>query len=139
MKIILDTSIIIELMKPSPSQKILDFFQNKQMEVFSSVFTFAEISRKISNLPGSNKKKNLELWLIKFLEDFQNQIFPIDFECALYYESNLKHAASVNKNLQFSLFMNLSLSYSKKIPLAVYISNPLPSFPDLTVLNLYEY
>lgn len=141
MRVILDTPVIIELLKPYPSEKVLNFFnKSQQLEIFSSVFTFAEISKKIKNLPGSNKKKNLELWLVNFLEDFQNQILSIDFESALYFELSLKEIASENKYLDLSFFINLSLSYSKKIPLVTYIeTSSLPFVSDAILLNLYEF
>lgn len=139
MRAILDTPIIIELLKPIPSERVLDFFnKHQQVELFSSVFTFAEISKRIKSLPGSNKKKNLELWLIQFLEDFSSHILPVDLDSAFYFESNLKEIALQNKHLDLSFFMNLSLSYSKKIPLVTYTSSPLPLLSEAVLLNLYE-
>lgn len=136
---ILDTPVFIELLKTQPDSRILNFFSNQtSTQFYTSVFTIAEISKKISNLPGSNKKKSLETWLAEFSQEFEKYILTIDLEAAFYFEhtlkSNLKNLDSPN----LSLLLNISLSFSKRLPLITFTSTPLPSLPPVQILNLFE-
>lgn len=138
MNAILDTPILIELIKPEPDPKVINFFvQKRQDDFFISVFTIAEIFRKIRNLPGSNKKKALELWIMELAQEFNKQILEVDSKSAIYFELNLKEKMRAFPQLDFSFFINLSLSFSKGLPMITFLDLDLSPFSDVQIHNLF--
>lgn len=139
MKGILDTPLVIELLKPQIKEKINDFFsEHYTSQFFLSVITLAEISRQIKLLPGSNKKKALEVWLMELIQEFPSEILPIDLETAIYYETNFSNKKETEGSIHASFFWNVALAFSKRLPLITFSSTPLPSFANIQIINLNE-
>ncbi len=83
MKYLLDTCVISELVKPSPSPMVLDWLNDIPSErLFLSVITIGEIRKGLTKLPNSKRKDRLTEWLNSLLEDYQDRIYSIDLAVA---------------------------------------------------------
>jgi predicted nucleic acid-binding protein len=80
LRYLLDTRVISEFVKPKPERKVLDWLNSVGADrVFLSVVTFGEIRLGISNLPASNRRTELEVWLSADLTDqFAGRVLPLD-------------------------------------------------------------
>jgi len=66
---LVDTNILSELTKPTPSPQVEAFLRQSKDRVFVSVFSIREIRKGIAFLPTSNRRAALEDWL-------DNEIMP---------------------------------------------------------------
>ena len=66
---LVDTNILSELTKPTPSPRVEAFLRQSKDRVFVSVFSIGEIQKGIASLPASNRRVILENWL-------NNEIIP---------------------------------------------------------------
>ena len=60
---LVDTNILSELTKPTPSPRVEAFLRQSKDRVFVSVFSIGEIRKGIASLPASNRRVILENWL----------------------------------------------------------------------------
>jgi toxin FitB len=88
-RFLLDTNIISNVTKPSPSAHLLAWMAaQRDDDLCIASLTIAEIRRGILELPRGNKRKHLEDWFSG--PDgpsalFAGRIFPFDFEAALVW------------------------------------------------------
>jgi predicted nucleic acid-binding protein len=82
--LILDTNVISEIMQPSPSPRVLDWWSQQQTgELFTSAVSEAEILYGIELLPkGKRRDRLLAEAEAMFSEDFAGRILPFDEEAA---------------------------------------------------------
>jgi predicted nucleic acid-binding protein len=82
--LLLDTNVISEIMQPSPSPRVLDWWSQQQTgELFTSAVSEAEILYGIERLPkGKRRDKLLGEAEAMFNEDFAGRILPFDEEAA---------------------------------------------------------
>lgn len=80
MSYLIDTNVLCELVKPSPNEKVLQWFdQIENDHLFVSVITFGEIRNGVDQLPASTKKKKLQLWLENELPAwFEERVLSVD-------------------------------------------------------------
>ena len=83
MNYLLDTCVILELVKATPNRDVINWLMNTSSErLFLSVISIGEIRKGITKLPDSKKKHRLTNWLNTLLEDYQARIYPIDLTVA---------------------------------------------------------
>jgi len=83
MRVLLDTCVISELKKPDGNQRVKDAISNMASEnLFMSVITIGEITKGISLLKESKRKRNLNLWLENLENDYKDNIVFINTETA---------------------------------------------------------
>jgi toxin FitB len=82
--LILDTNVISEIMQPSPSPRVLEWWSQQQTgELFTSAVSEAEILSGIELLPkGKRRDRLLAEADAMFNEDFAGRILPFDEEAA---------------------------------------------------------
>lgn len=82
--IVLDTNVLSELMKPSPSQAVLGWMSGQPSEeLFTTSITMAEILYGVELLPkGKRRAKLLHEAEATFAEDFTHRIFFFDERAA---------------------------------------------------------
>jgi len=86
-RIILDTNVLSELMRPEPDRGVMEWFAAHGKAVFSvSAVTQAEILLGIALLPAG-KRRNLltDTAETMFREDFTERILPFDAACTHHY------------------------------------------------------
>ena len=84
MKYLLDTCIISELIKKTPSSKVTAWILGiDENLLFLSVLTFGEIYKGIEKIPESKKKDKLSNWInFDLRERFENRIISFDLQVA---------------------------------------------------------
>lgn len=85
--IILDTNIISEMMKPSPSDNVISWLDQEEVsKLYITTITIAEISYGINALPEGNKRVLLaEAFSKTILTGFEHRIYPFDESSAYLY------------------------------------------------------
>jgi predicted nucleic acid-binding protein len=85
--IIADTNIISELMKASPSLKVINWLDKQDSaQLYITTITIAEISYGLNALPAGNKRQGLENSFNKALRDaFSNRVFQFTDSAAFIY------------------------------------------------------
>jgi predicted nucleic acid-binding protein len=89
MRYLLDTNIISDIVKPSPSQSLMAWMAEQDDEdLFISSFTVAEIRRGVLEKPAGKRRDRLEAWLSgpegpQAL--FASRILPFDEAAALIW------------------------------------------------------
>jgi len=82
--IILDTSVISELMKPEPSRKVFRWVsQQSPLDLFTTTISQAEVLYGIALLPKGKRRTSLQAAAESmFAEDFASRILPFDEDAA---------------------------------------------------------
>lgn len=91
--IFLDTNIISELMKHTPSSNVMDWIDRQEVtQLFVTTITIAEISYGISVLPAGNRRALLEDAFTKTInEAFKHRILSFDETAAHHYGKIMSH------------------------------------------------
>jgi predicted nucleic acid-binding protein len=82
--IVLDTNVLSEALKPSPSPVVLRWLAAQEpLAVFTTTITLAEILYGVEILPAGKRRAGLSNALQKlFAEEFQDRILPFDEDAA---------------------------------------------------------
>lgn len=102
--IILDTNVISELMRPSPSPQVTEWLsQQDGQSVFLTTVTEAEIRFGLALLPLGSRRKALEAAMNDMLDqEFRDRILPFDRAAAhLYSVIGAQHRAAGQPISQF--------------------------------------
>ncbi len=85
--IVLDTSVLSELMRPEPAAAVLRWIDSHAAEdLFTSSITMAEILHGIERLPDGKRKHSLHNHaLAMFEDDFADRILTFDAYAAVHY------------------------------------------------------
>ncbi len=84
--IILDTCVISEALKPSPSAAVLNWIDTLPEErVYIPSLVLGELRKGIDLLPSGSKKQSFTLWLEQLQERFKGRILILDGETALVW------------------------------------------------------
>lgn len=84
MSYLLDTSVVSELIKPTPHSGVLDWLKGcDEDELFLSVLTIGEIEKGIAKLGDARRKARLVNWVRKdLIVRFGTRLLPVDVEVA---------------------------------------------------------
>lgn len=82
--IVLDTNILAEVMKPSPSEQVLSWLgSHPKHQLYTTTVTQAEILYGLQLLPKGGRRSELEAAVeAVFEEDFAGRVLPFDGEAA---------------------------------------------------------
>lgn len=84
--IIIDTNVVSELMKPSPSAAVIEWVQARTgSELFTTSITLAEILYGIARLPDGRRKELLRSTASEVFAAFEDQVLPFDSSAATHY------------------------------------------------------
>lgn len=97
--IILDTNVISELMKPSPSSSVLNWISNEDStELFITTITIGEIVYGIHTLPDGNRRNALEIAFDKTIKKtFRYRILSFDETSSHSYGKIMSHRKKLGK------------------------------------------
>ena len=81
--IVLDTNVLSEVLRPSPSKQVLDWLEGQEADtVYITAITQAEMLYGIEVLPQGRRKRHLAAALAQiFSEEFRGRVLPFDEEC----------------------------------------------------------
>ena len=85
--IILDTNVVSEIIRPAPSQQVLQWVSSRPaLLLYTTSITHAEMLYGMEILTKGKRKKALEAALNgMFEEDFRNRVLEFDSSCARYF------------------------------------------------------
>jgi len=85
--IVLDTNVLSELMRPSPSERVVQWIeQHAAGDLATTAITEAEILYGIALLPPGRRRNDLaQAACAMFAEDFEGRVFSFDSEAAAAY------------------------------------------------------
>ncbi|HXW53758.1 MAG TPA: type II toxin-antitoxin system VapC family toxin [Myxococcota bacterium] len=137
--IVVDTNVVSELMKPSPSTNVLTWIDEQIGEdLFLTAITVAEIDYGLSILPDGVRRDSLRTAFEKVVEEgFAFRVLPFDENAARFYGQIMSH----NKNLGrlMSLFDGQIASIAHAHKAAVATRN-IKDFDEcgLVLINPFE-
>ena len=84
MKYLLDTCLISETVKPTPSPSVLDWLERQdEARLYLSVLSVGELEKGVSRLEDGARKNRLQAWLeVSLTRRFMGRILSIDLETA---------------------------------------------------------
>ena len=86
MNYILDTCVLSETIKPMPDPALVQWLQAQRTDgLFISTFTLGELRKGIGRLPPGIKRHDLQIWLAKLADSFQDRFLSFDEECAMLW------------------------------------------------------
>jgi toxin FitB len=84
--IIVDTNVVSELMKSSPSEPVIEWVRARTgSELFTTSITLAEILYGIARLPDGRRKGLLRTTATEVFATFEDQVLPFDSRAATHY------------------------------------------------------
>jgi len=84
--IIVDTNVVSELMKPTPSKPVIEWIRARTgAELFTTSITLAEILYGIARLPDGRRKELLRTASSEVFATFEDQVLPFDSVAAKRY------------------------------------------------------
>ena len=84
--IVVDTDVVSELMKPSPSSAVTEWIRARNgSELYSTSITLAEILYGISRLPDGHRKELLHTTASEVFAAFEDQVLPFNSSAATHY------------------------------------------------------
>lgn len=84
--IVLDTNVVSELMKPSPSAAVTEWVRAQTgSELCTTSITLAEILYGIAQLPNGRRKEFLHSTASEVFAAFEDQVLPFDSSAAPHY------------------------------------------------------
>ncbi|HUC57309.1 MAG TPA: type II toxin-antitoxin system VapC family toxin [Streptosporangiaceae bacterium] len=90
--IIVDTNVVSELMKPSPSARVLDWLgEQPGRELCTSAITVAEVLYGIERLPPGRRREDLRTAATGVFQAFAEQVLAFDNDAAGEYALLVSH------------------------------------------------
>jgi toxin FitB len=90
--VILDTNIISEALKPSPSPDVIQWLRSQHAaSVHTTAITIAEILQGVEMLPAGRRRKALQNAVALALNEFSGRVLPFDVEAAAVYARLVAH------------------------------------------------
>lgn len=84
--IVVDTNVVSELMRPSPSSRVRDWIRSQPaQELYTSAVTVAEILYGIERLPQGRRQAELRSAATALFDGFADQLLAFDAASAVQY------------------------------------------------------
>lgn len=137
--ILIDTNIISEMMKQSPSESVISWLDKQNiMTLYTSAVTLAEISYGINALPSGSRRSQLESAFEKTISEvFHSRVLAFDEKAAYMYGKIMANRKTVGQPM--SLFDGQIAAIAIVNSLTVATRNGRDfSHCDLNVVNPFE-
>lgn len=118
--IILDTNVLSEAFKPSPSKAVLRWLAAQEpLDVFITAITEAELLYGIEVLPGGKRRNVLHAAIEKvFAEEFLGRILPFDEDAAHAFSKIAAGREAVGRPISQSDAMIAAIARSRRMAVA---------------------
>lgn len=84
--IVVDTNVVSELMRPSPSGRVRDWIRSQPgRDVYTSAVTVAEVLYGIERLPPGRRQAELWSAATELFDEFADQVLDFDAAAAAQY------------------------------------------------------
>ena len=97
--ILLDTNVLSELTKPSPSPRVVAWLENNEPVLALSTITLAELRYGVARLPDGKRKSSLLRFWETTRDRFRGRIFAFDERAAEIYGDMAAEAEKQGKRL----------------------------------------
>ena len=136
-RILLDTNVLSELMRPKPSTEVQNWFGRQQnASYFVSAITRAEILLGIALLPPGKRRDSLASAAEQmFNEDFAGRTLPFDGACACEYALLVAERTRRGHSISTEDGQIAATALSHELSLATRNAKDFKDIPGLTVLN----
>ncbi len=118
--IVIDTNVISELMKPTPSADVLGWFsEQRSSDLFLTAVTEAELRAGAAVMPPSVRREllisNIDAMIV---EDFAGRVLPFDSDAAQNYAVIASSRRSIGRPITFADCQIAAISRSRDAALA---------------------
>lgn len=83
--IVVDTNVVSELMRPSPSAVVVGWVRRNERELYTTSITLAEIGYGIERLADGRRRQLLRSTAEEAFLEFEERVLAFDAEAALVY------------------------------------------------------
>jgi toxin FitB len=83
--IVVDTNVVSELMRPSPSAVVVGWVRGNEGDLYTTSITLAEIGYGIERLADGRRKRLLRSTAEEVFADFSERVLAFDAEAAVAY------------------------------------------------------
>jgi toxin FitB len=80
--ILIDTNVFSEVIKPIPDPKVVDWLHERRTKTLLSSLVAAEIDLGIRTTPGPAKRRMLERWFNRLIEQHSGRVVDFDLAAA---------------------------------------------------------
>ena len=136
-RILLDTNVLSELMRPKPSTEVQNWFgQRQNASYFVSAITRAEILLGVALLPPGKRRDSLASAAEQmFSEDFAGRTLPFDGTCAAEYVLLVAERSRRGHSISTEDGQIAATALSHDLSLATRNGKDFDGIHGLTVLN----
>ena len=137
-KVLLDTNVLSELMRPAPDGSVLAWFasQRRQTKFMISSVTQAEILLGIALLPAGKKRAALAAVAREmFDQDFNGLTLPFDELAAAVYAAFVSGRTRAGRPITVEDAQIAAIAAHHRLPLATRNTKDFLNLPGLTVVN----
>ena len=140
-RILLDTNVLSELMRPRPEPLVLDWFsaQGPQTRFMISAVTQAEILLGIALLPAGKKRTSLaQAAQTLFEEEFQGMNLAFDAHAAPGYAHMVASRSRSGSPISVEDAQIAAIAVHHRMPLATRNTKDFDSLPGLVLINPWQ-
>lgn len=138
--ILLDTSVLSELMRAQPDERVMEWFERQQGTLFFvSAITRAEILLSISLLPIGRRRNDLLTEAEQmFDEDFDGDSLAFDDNCATEYALLVAERTRCKGEISTEDAQIAAIALRHDLPLATRNVHVFKGIERLTVINPWK-
>lgn len=140
-RVLLDTNVLSELMRPRPDPAVLAWFaaRGKKTRFLVSAVTQAEILLGIALLPAGKKRSALaEVAEQMFEQEFQGMNLPFDEHAAQQYAAIVALRNRRGRPISVEDAQIAAIATHHRVPLATRNTKDFDHLPGVAVLNPWE-
>jgi predicted nucleic acid-binding protein len=140
-RILLDTNVLSELMRPRPEPLVLNWFaaQGAQTRFMVSAITQAEVLLGIALLPAGKKRSALtEVARTMFEQEFQGLNLAFDDQAAPGYASIVALRSRKGQPISIEDAQIAAIAAHHRVPLATRNTKDFALVPGLDLINPWE-
>ena len=116
--ILLDTNVLSELTKPSPSARVVAWLENNEPMLALSTITLAELRYGVARLPDGKRKSSLLRFWETTRDRFRGRIFAFDERAAEIYGDMAAEAEKQGKKLNVADAQIAATAYVHRMSVA---------------------
>ncbi|HXY56962.1 MAG TPA: type II toxin-antitoxin system VapC family toxin [Methylocystis sp.] len=136
---ILDTNVLSEVMKPTPSAAVASWMRRQPLRsLFTAAICHAEILAGIAVLPRGRRRAEFEaMAAAMFAHDFDGRILPFDSEAATFYASLFADRRQIGRPIATA---DLIVAATARAHEAIVVTRDVGGFEGcgLTLVNPWE-
>jgi len=136
---ILDTNVLSEVMKPTPSAAVASWMRNQPLRsLFTTAISHAEILAGLAILPQGRRRAELETMATAiFTHDFDGRILPFDGEAVVFYAQLFAARRQSGRPIEVADLIIAAIARARKAGVVTRDVGGFEGF-GLTLINPWE-